>query len=164
MLLARDIRQLDGIWVYPQQELMTFFRSVATDLRDDTPIFVVGFTPSPARDVVQASSLYRGRLVWFDRHPWPPEDLMAMRESLGEDAIHGGDEIDSSLPLVLETCERRSRFSDKLVDLATGRFTQHDFERWGRLWWWRSGEIAAKAGDIRADSAQILAGRPSDLA
>jgi hypothetical protein len=164
MLLARDIRQLDGLWIYPQSELMTFFRSVATDLRDDTPIFVVGFQPSPARDVVQAASLYRGRLTWFDRHAWPPEDLMGMRESLGRDAIHGGEGIDSSLPLVLETCTRRSRFSDKLVDLATGRFTQHDFERWGRLWCSRFGEIVGKTGDIRADVDLLLAGRPSDLA
>jgi len=164
LLLARDIRQLEGIWVYPQQELMTFFRGVATDLREETPIFVVGFNPSPARDLLQASSLYRGRLTWFDRQAWPPEDLMAFRGSLGADAIHGGAELDSSLPLVLETCTRRSRFSDKLVDLATGRFTQHDFERWGRVWWWRIGEIAEKTGDIRADIAPILTGRPSDLA
>ncbi len=163
ILLARDIRQLDGLWVYPQSELMTFFRSVATDLRDDTPIFVVGFQPSPARDVIQASSLYRGRLTWFDRRAWPPEDLMALRQSLGREAVLGGEDIDSVLPLVLETCTRRSRFSDKLVDLATGRFTQHDFERWGRLWWWRLGEIAKKAGDIRADVASLLTGRPSDL-
>jgi hypothetical protein len=163
LLLARDIRQLDGLWVYPQSELMTFFRSVATDLRDDTPIFVVGFQPSPARDVIQASSLYRGRLTWFDRRAWPPEDLMALRQSLGREAVHGGEDIDSVLPLVLETCTRRSRFSDKLVDLATGRFTQHDFERWGRLWWWRLGEIAKKTGDIRAEVASLLTGRPSDL-
>jgi hypothetical protein len=164
VLLARDVRQLDGMWVYPQQELMTFFRSIATDLRDDTPIFVVGFTPSPAHDVIQAASLYRGRLIWFDRHVWAPEDLHMMRETLGADAIHGGDGLDSALPLVLETCTRRSRFSDKLVDLATGRFTQHDFERWGRLWRWRAEEIARKHGDIRGDVAALLAGRPSDLA
>jgi hypothetical protein len=163
MLLARDVRQVDGIWVFPQSELMTFFRSVATDLRDDAQVILVGFSPSPARDVVQAASLYRGRISWFDRQPWPPEDLMALREALGADAIHAGEEIDSSLPLVLETSSRRSRFSDKLVDLATGRFTQHDFERWGRLWWWRLGEIAQKTGDIRADIAPILTGRPSDL-
>ena len=143
---------------------MTFFRSIATDLRDDTPIFVVGFTPSPARDVVQASALYRGRLTWFGRQAWPPEDRVALRESLGSDAVHGGEGLDSTLPLVLETCSRRSRFSDKLVDLATGRFTQHDFERWGRLWRWRTGEIAEKTGDIRGDIAALLAGRPSDLA
>lgn len=164
ILLAREIRQLEGIWIYPQQELMTFFRSIATDLRDDTPIFVVGFNPSPARDVIQAAALYRGRLTWYGRKAWPPEDLMALREALGADAVHGGEGLDSTLPLVLETCSRRSRFSDKLVDLATGRFTQHDFERWGRLWRWRTGEIAEKAGDIRADIASLLAGRPSDLA
>jgi len=164
VLLARDIRQLEGMWIYPQAELMTFFRSIATDLRDDTPIFVVGFHPSPAHDVVQAASLYRGRLTWFDRQVWPPEDLAAMRSSLGADAILGGEGLDSTLPLVLETCTRRSRFSDKLVDLATGRFTQHDFERWGRLWRFRASEIASKTGDIRADVAPLLTGRPSDLA
>jgi hypothetical protein len=164
VLLARDIRQLEGMWIYPQEELMTFFRSIATDLRDDTPIFVVGFSPSPARDVIQASALYRGRLIWFGRQAWPPEDRVALRDSLGADAVHGGEGLDSTLPLVLETCSRRSRFSDKLVDLATGRFTQHDFERWGRLWRWRAGEIAEKTGDIRGDIADLLAGRPSDLA
>ncbi len=164
ILLARDIRQLDGIWVYPQAELMTFFRSVATDLREETPIFVVGFSPSPARDVIQAASLYRGRLTWFDRHPWPPEDRLALCEAIGSEAVHGGEGLDSTLPLVLETCSRRSRFSDKLVDLATGRFSQHDFERWGRLWRHRIEEIAKKTGDIRAEIAALLAGRPSDLA
>jgi len=164
VLLARDIRQLDGLWIYPQDELMTFFRSIATDLRDDTPIFVVGFSPYPSHDVIQAASLYRGRLTWFDRKAWPPEDLAGLKGAIGADAIHGGEGADSSLPLVLETCSRRSRFSDKLVDLATGRFTQHDFERWGRLWRWRAAEIAKKSGDIRSDVAALLAGRPSDLA
>jgi len=164
VLLARDIRQLEGMWIYPQEELMTFFRSIATDLRDDTPIFVVGFSPSPAHDVVQAAALYRGRLSWFARQAWPPEDLVALRDALGKNAVHGGEGLDSALPLILETCSRRSRFSDKLVDLATGRFTQHDFERWGRLWRWRTGEIAGKTGDIRGDIAALLAGRPSDLA
>ncbi|MEM9175845.1 MAG: hypothetical protein AAGC67_11475 [Myxococcota bacterium] len=164
VLLARDIRQLDGLWVYPQEDLMTFFRSIATDLRDDTPIFVVGFSPKPSLDVIQAASLYRGRLTWFDRGAWPPEDLAAMKSSIGADAILGGDGGDSTLPLVLETCSRRSRFSDKLVDLATGRFTQHDFERWGRLWRHRLAEIATKHGDIRGDVAALLSGRPSDLA
>jgi hypothetical protein len=164
ILLARDVRQLEGLWIYPQSELMTFFRSIATDLRDDMPIVVVGFSPSPARDVVQAASLYRGRLSWFDRHAWPPEDLLAMRTALGGEAVVGGEGIDSVLPLVLDTCTRRSRFSDKLVDLATGRFSQHDFERWGRLWRHRVGEIAKKTGDIRGDIAPLLAGRPSDLA
>jgi len=164
ILMARDVRQLEGLWIYPQAELMTFFRSIATDLRDDTPIVVVGFSPSPARDVVQAASLYRGRLSWFDRHAWPPEDLLAMRNALGSEAVIGGEGLDSVLPLVLATCTRRSRFSDKLVDLATGRFSQHDFERWGRLWRHRIGEIAKRTGDIRGDIASLLAGRPSDLA
>jgi hypothetical protein len=50
VLLARDLRLIEGIWIYPQSELMHFFRTVATDLREDTPIVVVGFTASPARE------------------------------------------------------------------------------------------------------------------
>jgi hypothetical protein len=75
VLVARDLRMIDGFWVYPQQDLMTFFRGVATDLRPDTPIYVIGFTAKPTRDVLQAASLYAGRLTWLDHHEWPPEDL-----------------------------------------------------------------------------------------
>jgi hypothetical protein len=164
VLLARDVRQLEGIWVYPQSELMTFFRGVATDLRENTPIFVIGFSATPARDTIQAASLYRDRLVWFDHHLWAPEDLGGMKEAIGEAMLHVEAGGQNSLPSVLAYCTRRSRFSDKLVDLATGRFTRHDFERWGRLWWWRLGELADKPGEHRADIEPLLAGRPSDLA
>jgi hypothetical protein len=164
VLLARDIRLLEGIWIYPQSELMTFFRGVATDLRDQTPVYVVGFTPSPARDVIQAASIYRDRISWFDHHVWPPEDRAALQQAIGDDAVHLSPGSQTALTTLLGVCTRRSRFSDKLVDLATGRFTHHDYERWGRLWWWRLGEIAKKTGESRADLEPLLAGRPSDLA
>ena len=164
ILLARDIRLVVGIWVYPQAELMTFFRGVVTDLKEETPIFMVGFTPSPAREVLQAVSLCSDRLTWLDHHVWPPEDLEAVKQAIGEDRVHLNPGAGSSLPGVLAGATRRSRFSDKLVDLATGRFTQHDYERWGRLWWSRLGEIAGKTGDRRADIDALLVGRPSDLA
>ena len=32
VLLARDLRLLEGVWIYPQDELMTFFRGVAEEL------------------------------------------------------------------------------------------------------------------------------------
>jgi hypothetical protein len=163
-LLARDLRLLESLWVYPQEELMTFFRSVTTDLREQTPIYVVGFSASPVRDVLQAVSLYSDRLSWFDHHEWPPEDLNSLEQLIGTEALHVTPGLESSIPAVLDICSRRSRFSDKLVDLATGRFSQHDFERWGRLWWWRFGEIAEKTGDVRSDLEPLLAGRPSDLA
>ena len=164
LLLAREWRQLEGIWIYPQSELMTFFRSVATDLRDNTPILVIGFTPTPARDAIQAASLYQGRLAWFDHHDWPPEDRGALAEAIGPDHLHLVPGAGSALPVVLGYCTRRSRFSDKLVDLVTGRFSQHDFQRWGRLWWWRLGELTRKPGERRADLEALLVGRPSDLA
>ncbi len=164
LVLARDLRLVEGIWIYPQADLMTFFRGVATDLREGTPIYVVGFTASPARDVLQAASLYRERLWWFDHHAWPPEDLEGLRAAVGGDAVHVEPGLGSPLPLVLELCTRRSRFTDKLVDLLTGRFTRHDWERWGRVWWHRLGELTGSSGEQRARLDPLLAGRPSDLA
>ncbi|MDG2050357.1 MAG: hypothetical protein P8M78_09365 [Myxococcota bacterium] len=163
VLLARDIRLLEGLWVYPQDELMSFFRETATDLGGDVPIHVVGFAPSPAIDVLQAASLYRDRISWYDHHDWAPEDAFALKQTLGEAAVHHTPGAGTCLPAVLRTCTRRSRFSDKLVDLATARFSQHDYERWGRLWWWRLGEAAGKRGDVRSEVAAILTGRPSEL-
>jgi hypothetical protein len=58
---------------------------------------------------------------------------------------------------------RRSRFSDKLVELINARFTLHDYERWGRVWWHRLGDLATKRGDQRAAIDKLLTGRPSDL-
>jgi hypothetical protein len=164
VLLARDLRLVEGFWVYPQSELMTFFRSVATDLRAETPMHVVGFTARPARDTIQAATLYAGRLFWYDHHDWPPEDLDSLRAAIGTDCVKVQPGSGSSLPAVLEDRLRRSRFSDKLVELATGRFSQHDFERWGRLWWARLEEIAGQSGERRSAINPLLSGRPSDLA
>jgi hypothetical protein len=164
LLLAREVRSIEGLWVYPQSELMTFFRGVATDLRPNTPIYVVGFEAKPSHDALQAAALYRGRLAWFDHHDWPPEDLHALRQVLGSSLVHMAPGTESSLPAVLAVCGRRSRFTDKLVDLVTGSFTQHDWERWGRLWWHRLGELGRRPGDHRPALDALLAGRPSDLA
>jgi hypothetical protein len=164
-VLARDVRLVESFRVYPQSDLMTFFRSVATDLNEDTPIFLVGFAAAqPARDTLQTASLYRGRLDWFDHHDWPPEDLEALRATLGADHVHVVPGAECSLASVIAARTRRSRFSDKLVELITGRFTQHDYERWGRWWWHRASEIAAKSGERRSEIEPLLAGRPSDLA
>ena len=164
LLLAREVRTIEGLWIYPQSELMTFFRGVATDLRPNTPIYVVGFEAKPSHDALQAAALYRGRLAWFDHHDWPPEDLHAMRQALGANVVHVTPGTESSLPAVLALCGRRSRFTDKLVDLVTGSFTQHDWERWGRLWWHRLGELGKRPGEHRPALDALLAGRPSDLA
>jgi len=164
VVLARDVRQVEGLWVYPQEDLMTFFRSVATDLRENNPIYVVGFAAKPSRDVLQAASLYRGRLIWFDHHDWPPEDLEAMRVAIGAAHLLVQARTGSSLPAMLSVCTRRSRFSDKVVDLTTGRFSLHDFQRWGHLWWHRLGETAKRTGERRSEIESLLSGRPSDLA
>ena len=164
ILLARDIGLVEGFWVYPQEELMTFFRGVATDLRGEVPIHVVGFHAKPVRDTIQAASLYNGRLYWYDHHDWPPEDLEAMRSAIGEGYVEVQSGSGSSIAAVLSRRARRSRFSDKLVELATGRFTQHDYERWGRFWWHRLDELTRETGEKRHSIDPLLAGRPSDLA
>jgi len=164
VLLARDLRLVEGIWVYPQEDLMTVFRGVATDLRGETPIHLIGFTPRPSHDAIQAASLYAGRLSWYDHHEWPPEDLHQVRTLLGEENVLVEPGAGSSLPAVLANRNRRSRFSDKLVELGTGRFSQHDYERWGRLWWQRLGDIVQTRGEKRSAVDLLLAGRPSDLA
>ncbi|HJO22447.1 MAG: hypothetical protein QF890_07140 [Myxococcota bacterium] len=164
VLLAREIRLVEGFWVYPQEELMTFFRGVATDLRADVPIHIVGFHAKPARATVQAASLYSGRLYWYDHHDWPPEDLESMRNAIGEGYVEVQSGSGSSIAAVLARRARRSRFSDKLVELATGRFSQHDYERWGRYWWHRISELTRETGEKRREIEPLLAGRPSDLA
>jgi hypothetical protein len=164
LLLAREVRAIEGIWIYPQSELMTFFRSVGSDLRNNTPVYVVGFEAKPAHDAIQAAALYRGRIAWFDHRAWPPEDVHAMRQAIGAPMLHLTPGTESVLPAVLALCGRRSRFTDKLVDLLNGSFSQHDWERWGRLWWHRLGDLGRKPGDHRSDLEPLLAGRPSDLA
>jgi len=164
IVLARDLRLVEGFWVYPQSDLMTFFRSVATDLRGETPIYLVGFAASPARDTIGAAALYAGRIAWFDHHDWPPEDIESLRMAIGKENVHVQPGAGSSLPLVLDVRSRRSRFSDKLVELITARFSLHDHERWGRVWWQRLGELASRPGDKRAAVEPLLVGRPSDLA
>ena len=162
ILLARDLRLIEGFWVYPQSELMTFFRSVATDLRNDTPIQIIGFRP--AHDLLQAAGLYGERVTWFDHHDWPPEDLAQLGQTIGHENLHVEPGAGSSLSPVLSARTRRSRFSDKLVELVTGRFSEHDFDRWGRVWWHRLAEIAGRSGERRGDVDALLNGRPSDLA
>jgi hypothetical protein len=125
---------------------------------------VVGFTASPARDTIQAASLYADRIAWFDHHDWPPEDLENLRSEIGDQYVNVTSGAESSIPAVLVQRSRRSRFSDKIVELATGRFSQHDYERWGRVWWQRLGELAEQSGERRADIEPLLIGRPSDLA
>ena len=87
-----------------------------------------------------------------------------MREALGPGLVRVVPGGGSCLPAVVPFCQRRSRFTDKLVDLAGGRFTVHDYQRWGRLWSWRLAELAKKRGEHRADLELLIEGRPSDLA
>ena len=57
--------------------------------------------------------------------------------AIGASMLHVAPGCGSVLPLVVARSTRRSRFTDKLVDLATGRFSQHDFERIREVLWER---------------------------
>ena len=85
-------------------------------------------------------------------------------QAIGADNVHVESAAGSALAVVLSECTRRSRFSDKLVDLLTGRFSPHDYERWGRLWWSRLAQLAARHGERRTELEALLVGRPSELA
>ncbi len=87
-----------------------------------------------------------------------------MSKARGEEQVWGVPGLGSWLPFIARAFARRSRFSDKLVDLAAGRFTEHDYERWGRVWWARLAEIASQSGSALSALDPLLAGRPSDLA
>ena len=89
VLLARDLRMVEGIWVYPQADLMTFFRSVATDLREETPIYRGRLRRVAARAT-------RSRRRRSTAAAWPgstttsgrPRTSSALREAIGADVVH----------------------------------------------------------------------------
>jgi hypothetical protein len=164
LILARERRHVSFFYVCSQEQLMDFFRGKATDLEDNTDLLLVGFTAQPVpKEVIAAAGLYRGRIEWFDHHEWPIEDLEMLRDSIGREAIALADAAASPLAAVMSIAERRSRFTDKLIDLAGRRLSEADMERWGYRLMGLLHKMAASAGDHRAEVVPILTGRPTDL-
>lgn len=164
LVLARDRRHVALFWVCPQEGLMDFFKTGATDLAEDVDICLVGFTAQPVpKDLLQTAEIYRGRIQWIDHHRWPVEDLEALRRAVGDDAIVIVEGAGGPLAAVVRVTERRSRFTDKLVDLWAHRLSENDMRKWGYRVAALLRRLASSSGDRRQEIVPILAGKPSSL-
>ncbi len=164
LVLARDRRQIVELRVFPQEELVDWFKLGATDLAENVDLLAVGFSAQPvAHEVIAAAALFRGRLTWFDHHEWPVEDMEALRDAIGRDSIIYTPGALSPLPGVVSVAERRSRFTDKLVELSAQRLSENDMQRWGNRVVALVRRLARTRGDRRNDVQALLNGKPADL-
>ncbi len=164
LVLARDRRSTTNFWVYKQAELMDFFRGPANDIQDNVDILLVGYTLQPVpQEIISSAQLFRGRLQWYDYHDWPPEDLSRLREALGSDSVIHMENAAGPLATVLEVTERRSRFTDKLVDMIGSRLAESDMEKWGYRVAGLVKRMSNKSGDYRVEVGSILSGKPTEL-
>jgi hypothetical protein len=164
LVLARERRSIVSFVVSPQDGLMDYFRTRATDIGENVDLLLVGFNAQPIpNEVISTAELYRGRLEWFDHHDWPIEDLEMLREAIGAEAIQIVEGAASPLAAVMEISERRSRFTDKLIDLSGRRLGQGDMEKWGFRLAGLLERAASTPGDHRAAIVPVLAGKPGEL-
>ena len=164
LVLARDRRTIVSFRVAPQEGLMDFFKGPATDIADNVDVLVVGFSAQPRpKEVLDTVELFRGRLQWFDHHEWAIEDLVRLRAALGRDSIVIEEDASSPLGAVTEVTERRSRFTDKLVDLSARRLSETDMQKWGNRVIALIKRMAQAPGEHRAEIMPVLSGKPTDL-
>jgi len=164
LVLARDRRTIVSFRVAPQEGLMDFFKGPATDIADNVDVLVVGFSAQPRpKEVLDTVELFRGRLQWFDHHEWAIEDLVRLRAALGRDSIVIEEDASSPLGAVTEVTERRSRFTDKLVDLSARRLSESDMQKWGNRVVALIKRMAQSPGEHRPEILPVLSGKPTDL-
>jgi hypothetical protein len=164
LVLARDRRQIVQFWVSSQEALMDYFKTGATDLGDNVDILLVGFTAQPIpHETIRTAGLYRGRLQWFDHHEWPIEDSELLRDAIGRESIVFVPGALGPLGAVASVAERRSRFTDKLVELSAQRLSENDMQRWGNRVVALVRQIARSSGDRRHEIQAVLNGKPSEL-
>lgn len=164
LVLARDRRTIVSFRTLRQESLMDFFRGPATDIPDNVDVLVVGFTAQPRpKEVLDTAELFRGRLQWFDHHEWAIEDVERLRAALGRDSILIANDAASPLAAVTQVTERRSRFTDKLVDLSARRLSESDMQKWGYRVIQLIQRMAQSPGEHRAEIVSVLAGKPTDL-
>jgi hypothetical protein len=163
LVLARDRRVLTSFRVVRQDSLLDYFKGPANDVSENEDLLLVGFTAQPrVRELLDTAELFRGRLQWFDHHAWPIEDLERLREAIGRESVFI-EEAASPLYAVGEVTERRSRFTDKLVDLSARRLSDHDMERWGGRLVGLLRRMAEAPGEHRSAVTPVLTGRPAEL-
>ncbi len=164
LVLARDRRTIVSFRVTPQDGLMDFFKGPATDIAENVDVLVVGCSAQPRpKEVLDTAELFRGRLQWFDHHEWAIEDLERLRAVLGRDSIVIEENATSPLGAVSQVTERRSRFTDKLVDLSARRLSDADMQKWGNRVIALIKRMAENPGEHRAEIMPVLAGKPIDL-
>ena len=164
LVLARERRSVVSFRVCPQDGLMDFFRGPATDIPENTDVLLVGFTCHPhPTDTLNTAELFRGRLRWFDHHEWAVEDMERLRRAIGEEATLIVEGAASPLAAILRTAERRSRFTDKLVELSARRLAEGDMEKWGYRVMGLVDKMATKPGEYRNEISPLLSGKPGDL-
>lgn len=164
LTLARDRRHIPFFYVCSQADLMDFFRGKATDLEESSDLLMVGFSADPIpRETIAMAELFRGRIQWYDSGNWAIEDIEALRSAIGEDSVAIDHTASSPLAPVLESCERRSRFTDKLVDLAARRLSENEMQRWGYRLMGLIGKMIDVKGDQRTAVSPVLAGKPAEI-
>jgi hypothetical protein len=165
LILARERRNIVSFRVVPQDGLMDFFKGPATDLADNVDLLLVGFTAQPTPlEVIQTAEIFRGRIQWFDHHDWPIEDVERLRDAIGRDAIAFESGASSPLAPISKITERRSRFTDKLIDLAGGRLSENDMAKWGYRVVGLLNRVASEVGEQRSAITPILSGKPAECA
>jgi len=163
LVLARDRRSTTSFRVLRQEDLIDYLKGPANDVSDADDLLLVGFTAHPhTRETLQIAELFRGRLQWFDHHFWPIEDLEILRNALGSESVLV-EEAANPLPLVDEVTERRSRFTDKLIDLSARRLSENDMSRWGYRMVGLIQRMAQSPAEYRSSIGPVLAGKPAEL-
>jgi len=164
LILARDRRNIVSFRVCRQEGLMDYFRGPATDLPENCDLLLVGLTAHPvSQEVISAAGLFRGRAQWFDHHEWPIEDVERLRDAIGRDAIAFEPGASSPLAAIVQVTERRSRFTDKLVELAARRLSENDMTKWGYRMVGLLKQLVATESEYRNEIQPVLAGKPSEL-
>lgn len=164
LILSRDRRNLVAFWVCSQERLMDFLKGRATDLPENADLLLVGFTAQPIpQEVISTVGLFRGRVQWFDHHEWPIEDVERLRDAIGRDSIVFEPGTSSPLAAVVQVTERRSRFTDKMIDLAGRRMSESDMNKWGYRLAGLLERLAGKQGEHRSEIAAVLSGKPAEL-
>ena len=164
LILARDRRNLVAFWVCSQEGLMDFFKGRATDLPENADLLLVGFTAQPVpQEVISTAMLFRDRLQWFDHHEWPIEDVERLRDAIGRESIVFVPGASGPLAAVMQATERRSRFTDKMIDLVGRRLSENDMTKWGYRLVGLLERLAAKEGEHRSEIVPVLSGKPAEL-
>ncbi len=163
LVLARDRRTITSFRVLRQDDLLDYLKGPANDVPEAEDLLLVGFEAQPhARELVGIAELFRGRLQWFDHHRWAIEDVEGLRAAIGRESVLV-EEAATPLHSVNQVTERRSRFTDKLVELSGRRLSENDMEKWGYRVIGLIERLVRSPGEQRSQISGVLSGKPGEL-